>query len=174
MDSIKSLIRTIPDFPKKGIEFRDLTTLFLHAEGFERVVRAMAEPHREQGIDMVVGVESRGFILGAPIAMLLGTGFVPVRKPGKLPGATVGVEYALEYGVDRLEIHTDALKPGYRVLMVDDLLATGGTMDAACRLVEQIGAEVVGCSFVVELVDLGGRGRIERYPAAALVEFEGD
>ncbi len=174
MDYIKSLIRTIPDFPKKGIEFRDLTTLFLHAEGFEKTVQAMADYYRDTAIDVVAGVESRGFIMAAPLALALGKGFVPVRKPGKLPGATIGVEYTLEYGVDRLEIHTDALNRGDKVLIVDDLLATGGTMNAACRLMEQIGADIVGCGFVVELVDLKGREQIAQYPIMSLVEFEGD
>lgn len=174
MDQIKSLIRTIPNFPKHGVDFRDLTTLFLHPQGFERVVNALAEKHAAESFDLIVGVESRGFIVGAPLAVNMGKGFVPVRKPGKLPGATIGVEYKLEYGVDRLEVHADALEKGARVLMVDDLLATGGTMEAACRLVEQIGGEVVGCSFVVELPDLKGRDRLTRFPVHSLVEFEGD
>ena len=174
MDHIKSLIRTIPNFPKDGIEFRDLTTLFLHPEGFAQTVKAMADHYREQAIDAVAGVESRGFILAAPLALALGKGFVPVRKPGKLPGKTIGVEYSLEYGVDRLEIHIDALNKGDKVLMVDDLLATGGTMEAACRLVEQVDAEIVGCGFVVELVDLKGREKLTQYPIMSLVEFEGD
>ena len=174
MDEIKSLIRTIPDFPKDGIEFRDLTTLFLDAKGFERVVNVLAERHADEPFDMIVGVESRGFIIGAPLAVNMGKGFVPVRKPGKLPGATIGVEYKLEYGVDRLEMHADALAGGARVLMVDDLLATGGTMEAACKLVEQIGGEVVGCSFIVELPDLKGRDKLTRFPVHSLIEFEGD
>ena len=174
MDHIKSLIRTIPNFPKDGIEFRDLTTLFLHPEGFEQTVKAMADHYRDQAIDAVAGVEARGFIMAAPLALALGKGFIPVRKPGKLPGATIGVEYALEYGVDRLEIHTDALNKGDKVLMVDDLLATGGTMGAACRLMEQIGAEIVGCGFIVELVDLKGREKLNQYPVMSLVEFEGE
>ena len=122
---------------------------------------------------MVVGVESRGFILAAPLALALGTGFVPVRKPGKLPGKKFGVEYTLEYGTDRLEIHADALTPGSRVLVVDDLLATGGTMQAACRLVEQVGATVVGCAFVMELVDLMGREKLKGYDLHRLMEFDG-
>ncbi len=174
MQDIKDLIRTIPDFPKEGIQFRDLTTLFLDAPGFERVVQLMVERYRTESIDLVAGVESRGFILAAPIALALGKGFVAVRKPGKLPGPRVGVEYALEYGVDRLEIHSDAVKKGNRVLMVDDLLATGGTMEAACKLVEQVGGEIVGCAFLVELVDLKGREKLKRFPIFKLVEFEGD
>jgi len=174
MEHIKRLIRTIPDFPKRGIEFRDLTTLFLHAEGFRAVIDALAARYRDAPIDMLVGVESRGFILGAPLAVALGKGFVPVRKPGKLPGPKIGVEYSLEYGVDRLEIHTDAVERGMRVLMVDDLLATGGTMEAACRLVEQVGGQVMGCAFVVELPALKGRARLTRYPIHCMIEFEGD
>lgn len=174
MDELKSLIRAIPDFPKKGIEFRDLTTLFLDGPGFGRVVKLLAEKHADESFDMIAGVEARGFIIGAPLAFHMGKGFVTIRKPGKLPGATVSVEYKLEYGVDRLEVHTDSLEKGKRVLMVDDLLATGGTMEAACRLVEQIGGEVVGCSFVVELTDLKGRDKLTRYPVHSLFEYEGD
>jgi adenine phosphoribosyltransferase len=174
MDHIKRLIRTIPDFPKPGIDFRDLTTLFLHPTGFQEVIAAMAKEFRDQKIDILAGVESRGFILAAPLAVALGKGFIPVRKPGKLPGPKIGVEYSLEYGVDRLEIHTDALRKGMRVLMVDDLLATGGTMEAACRLVEQVGGEIAGCAFVVELVDLKGREKLTKYPIYRMVEFEGE
>jgi adenine phosphoribosyltransferase len=174
MESLRSLIRTIPDFPKPGIQFRDLTTLFLHPEGFRAAVEAMAKQWRGVQLDMVVGVESRGFILAAPLALELGVGFVPIRKPGKLPGETFGVEYTLEYGEDRLEIHKDALGMGARVLMVDDLLATGGTMEAACRLVERIGCEVAGCAFVVELVDLNGRQRLKPHKLTTLVDFEGE
>jgi len=174
MNRFKSVIRTIPDFPRPGMQFRDLTTLFLDPEGFKESVRALADVWRGEDIEMVVGVESRGFILAAPMALELGTGFVPVRKPGKLPGDTFGVEYTLEYGEDRLEIHKDALGMGTRVLMVDDLLATGGTMEAACRLVERIGCSVVGCAFLVELVDLKGRDRLQGYRLSNLVEFEGE
>ena len=174
MDEIKTLIRTIPNFPKAGIEFRDLTTLFLDSIGFQRTISLLSDPYRDQKVDMIVAVESRGFIMGAPMAVELGVGFVPVRKPNKLPGARIGVEYQLEYGTDQLEIHTDALVKGARVLMVDDLLATGGTMEAACRLVEQVGGEVIGCAFVVELIDLKGREKLTKYPIHKLVEFEGD
>ena len=174
MDDLKSLVRTIPDFPKKGIEFRDLTTLFLDAQGFEKTIQALADHYRDQEIDMILGVESRGFILAAPLALALGKGFVPVRKQGKLPGSRIGVEYTLEYGVDHLEIHDDALEKGMRILIVDDLLATGGTMEAACRLVEQVGGEIIGCAFVVELVDLKGRDRLTKYPIFKLMDFAGD
>lgn len=174
MEHLKQLIRTIPNFPKRGIEFRDLTTLFLHAGGFNEIIQLLADRYRKEDIDMLVGVESRGFILGAPLAIALGKGFVPVRKPGKLPGPKIGVEYSLEYGVDRLEIHTDAVQRGMKVLMVDDLLATGGTMEAACRLVEQVGGNVMGCAFVVELPALKGRERLTKYPLHCMIEFEGD
>jgi adenine phosphoribosyltransferase len=174
MEHIKELIRTIPDFPKPGIMFRDLTTLFLHPEGFREVVHAMAAAYRGDHIDMVVGIESRGFILAAPMALEMGTGFVPMRKPGKLPGEKIGVEYTLEYGTDRLEVHTNALRRGMRVLMVDDLLATGGTMRAACNLAEQAGCTVAGLAFAVELVDLKGRQRLSEYPMLSLVSFEGE
>ena len=173
MDKLKSLIRTIPDFPQPGVEFRDLTTLFSDPTGFKDAIGAIAAEYREQNIEMVVGVESRGFIMAAPLAVELGTGFVPIRKPGKLPGETYGVEYTLEYGQDRLEIHRDALGIGMRILMVDDLLATGGTMEAACKLVERIGCEVVGCAFVAELIDLKGREKLPNYPLFNLVTFEG-
>lgn len=174
MNALKSLIRTIPDFPQPGIQFRDLTTLFLDPAGFRTAVKAIADAWRKDEIDMVVGVESRGFILAAPVALELGKGFVPIRKPGKLPGETFGVEYTLEYGEDRLEIHKDALGMGARVLIVDDLLATGGTAEAACRLVERIGCQVAGCAFLVELVDLHGRDRLNPYRLTNLIEFEGD
>lgn len=174
MNDFKSLIRTIPDFPKAGIQFRDLTTLFLHPSGFQNSVRTMADAYRDQEIDMIAGVESRGFILGAPMALELGLGFVPVRKQGKLPGETHQVDYTLEYGEDRLEIHVDALKPGMRVLIVDDLLATGGTMEAACKLVEGVGCQIAGCAFLVELVDLNGRSKIHPHPITSLVEFDGE
>lgn len=174
MHQIKSLIRTIANFPVPGIQFRDLTTLFLNAQGLRDTVQALAEPYRGQKVDMVAGIESRGFILAAPLALELNVGMVPVRKPGKLPGQTLGVDYTLEYGQDRLEIHADALQKGMRVLMVDDLLATGGTMEAACRLVERVGCEVMGCAVVAELVDLKGRERLVGRPVLSLVTFEGE
>ena len=174
MDHLKSLIRTIPDFPKPGIQFRDLTTLFQNPAGLRETVEALAAPYKTRNIDMVVGIESRGFILGAPIAMELGKGFVPVRKPGKLPGKTHGVDYTLEYGTDRLEIHADALERGARVLVVDDLLATGGTMEATCKLLDSLGCKVESCAVVVELVDLKGRQRLGGQDIFRLIEFEGE
>jgi len=173
MEHIKSLIRTIPDFPKPGIQFRDITTLLMDAKGLRDVVEHFTSQYQSTPVDMVVGIESRGFIVGAPLAVALGKGFVPVRKPGKLPGEKIGVEYALEYGTDRLEIHTGALEAGMKVLLVDDLLATGGTMAAACHLVEQLGCEVAGLAFVVELPELKGRDRLKKYPIQKMVSFEG-
>jgi adenine phosphoribosyltransferase len=172
---LKGHIRDIPDFPKKGIIFRDITTLLLSPEGLAAAVEALAAGYEEENIDIVAGVEARGFILGGALALKLGAGFVPVRKPGKLPAATYGEDYDLEYGTDRLEIHQDALKPGERVLLVDDLIATGGTAAAAVSLIQRIGAHVAGCCFVVDLPDLGGRARIEAMgcDTKVLCAFEG-
>ena len=174
MEHLKKLVRTIPDFPKPGIQFRDITTLLRHAEGFQESVDIMARYYQHDSIDVVAGVESRGFILGAPLALRLGVGFVPIRKPKKLPGKTIGVNYELEYGTDRLEIHTDAIAQGQRVLLVDDLLATGGTLKAACQLIEEVGAVVCGCTCVIELPDLKGRERLAGYPLFTLISFEGE
>jgi adenine phosphoribosyltransferase len=173
---IKSLIRTIPDFPKPGIQFRDITTLLLDAEGVRLAVQRLSEPFRDDGIQRVAGVEARGFIFGVAVALELGLGFVPVRKAGKLPGQTVSEEYDLEYGTDRVEVHSDALQPGERVLLVDDLIATGGTADAAARVLQKVGAEIAGCAFVIELPELGGRTRLEKqgHRVLSLCEFEGE
>jgi adenine phosphoribosyltransferase len=157
---LRSYIRDVPDFPKPGILFRDLTPLFADPDAFRAAVRAVAEPFRGDGIDAVVGIESRGFILGAPVALELGAGLVVIRKKGKLPHATVREEYELEYGRDVIEMHADSLGPGQRALVVDDLIATGGTAAAAVRLVRKTGAEAVGCSFLIELADLGGRAAL--------------
>ena len=153
-------IRDVPDFPKAGIVFKDITPVLLDATLFREVTEAMAAPFAADGISHVVAIESRGFILGAPVAQSLGAAFVPFRKPGKLPHIVERVEYALEYGVDALECHRDALRGGQRVLVVDDVLATGGTAGAACALVESLGATVQGCSFLVELGFLNGRGKL--------------
>jgi adenine phosphoribosyltransferase len=173
--SIRSLIRTIPDYPRPGIMFRDITTLLKDGAGFREAIDGVLEACAGAHIDKVAGIESRGFIVAAPLAYRLQAGFVPVRKKGKLPGATIGQDYALEYGVDRVEMHVDAIAPGERVLMVDDLLATGGTAEAACRLIEHAGGRVVRCCFVVELPELGGRVHLERlgYDVRALLAFEG-
>jgi adenine phosphoribosyltransferase len=173
---IKSLIRTIPDHPQPGVMFRDITTLLKDHVGFRTAIDELAARYRGRPIDKVAGIEARGFIVGAALAFDLRTGFVPVRKRGKLPAQTVGHDYELEYGVDRVEMHVDAIAPGERVLVADDLIATGGTAEAAVRLVEGAGASVVECCFVIELPDLGGRRRLEAlgHPIFALCAFEGD
>jgi adenine phosphoribosyltransferase len=160
MDHLRTKIRHIPDFPKPGILFYDITTLLNDAEGFSDMIGALAAPYHGQTIDHVVGIESRGFILGAAVANQLRTGFVPIRKPGKLPSKTHREDYALEYGSDGLEIHQDAVASGQRVLIVDDVLATGGTAKAAAALVRRIGADVVGVAFLIELKALAGRARL--------------
>ena len=171
---IAALSRTIPDFPRPGIQFRDITTLLLDAKGLAMTVERLAALHTGP-IDVVAGIEARGFIFGAAVAHALGAGLVLIRKDGKLPGATIAVDYALEYGEDRIAMHEDALVPGARVLLVDDLLATGGTALAAIRLLRKAGGEVVAASFVIDLPDLGGATRIaaEGVPVGALVGFPG-
>jgi adenine phosphoribosyltransferase len=173
---IKSRIRTIPDHPKPGIQFRDITTLLRDPEGLRLSVEGLVEPFRDEKIDKVVAIEARGFILGGAVAIELGAGFVPVRKPGKLPHETIGEDYELEYGTDRIEMHTDAIMPGERVLLVDDLIATGGTAEAAIRLIEKAGGKLVGIGVVIDLPDVGGRKRIEamRHELVALCAFEGE
>ncbi len=173
---IKSRIRTIPHFPREGIQFRDITTLLKDPVGLRIMVYELFKRYNRQKLDKVAAIESRGFIIGAPLAVQLGLGFVPIRKPGKLPGDKIGHDYELEYGNDRLELHTDAIEAGERVLLVDDLLATGGTALAAASLIEKVGGEVVECAFVVDLPDVGGRKRLEHkgYQVFALCEFEGD
>ena len=169
--NFKELIREVADFPQQGISFKDITTLLKDGPGLKAAVATMLEPFAKESIDLVLGVESRGFILGAPMAVELGCGFVPVRKPGKLPSVTLQQEYTLEYGSDSLEIHRDALQPGQNVLMVDDLLATGGTMEAACQLVERLKARIVGISFLVELSFLKGRQRLAGYRLDSLIQY---
>ena len=173
MDELKEKIRTIPDFPKPGIQFRDITTLLTDPQAFKTVVERFVEHYQDEQIDLVVGVESRGFIIGAPLALRLEKGFIPVRKAGKLPGPIHGVEYDLEYGTDRVEVHQDAIPSGSRVLMVDDLLATGGTIEGSLRLVEKAGGVIAGYAFVIELIDLKGRNRLN-HPIFSLVTFEGE
>jgi len=172
-ETIKAKIRTIPDFPKEGIQFRDITTLLKDAQGFRQTVDAFVSRYQTMSIDMVAGIESRGFIIAGAIACLLDKGFIPIRKPGKLPAATYRRDYQLEYGTDAIEMHRDAVTPGMRVLMVDDLLATGGTMKAACELVEMAGGTVVECAFIVDLPDLQGRKKLEGYSVFTLVAFSG-
>jgi len=173
---IKSLIRTIPDHPKPGIQFRDITSLLENAKGLRTAVKALAEPFLGERVDKVAGIEARGFLFGVGVALELEAGFVPVRKPGKLPGPTVGRDYELEYGTDRVEIRADALAPGERVLIVDDLIATGGTAEATVKLIKEIGAEIVGCAFVIDLPDLGGSKRIaaNNLRVVSLCAFEGE
>ena len=173
---IKSRIRTIPDYPRAGIMFRDITTLLQDPLGFRKTVDELVQPYAGKRIDKVAGIEARGFIVGGAVAHQLSTGFVPVRKKGKLPWKTIGQDYELEYGTDRVEIHTDAVAAGDEVLLVDDLIATGGTAEAAIRLIENAGGRIVGCSFVIDLPDLGGRRRIEElgYKVSALCAFEGE
>ena len=171
----KSVIRTIPDYPKKGIMFRDITTLLGNPRAFRAAVDQLVQPYCGMKIDAVAGMEARGFILGGAVAHQLGVGFIPVRKKGKLPHTVIGEDYQLEYGTDRVEIHTDAIKPGEQVLLVDDLIATGGTAAAGIRLLERAGAKVVGCAFVIDLPELGGADKLRAMgkSVSALVAFEG-
>ena len=173
---IKSRIRTIPDFPKPGIMFRDITTLLQDSYGFRKVVDELVQPYAGIRIDKVAGVEARGFILGGAAAYQLSVGFVPVRKKGKLPWQTIGQDYDLEYGSDRVEVHADAIVAGDDILLVDDLIATGGTAEATTRLVQRAGGTIVGATFVIELPDLGGRQRLNALgvEVRALCAFEGE
>ena len=171
MNDIKKMIRDVPDFPKKGIMFRDITTAVKDAQTMHKIVDLMAKEYENEKIDYVAGIESRGFIFGMPIAYKLGCGFIPIRKTGKLPAQTISQEYTLEYGTDKIEIHKDALKKGDRVLIVDDLLATGGTAAAAVKLVQSV-ADVVGVAFVIELEDLEGRKKLpENIKVSSLVKY---
>ena len=169
---LKEKIRVIEGFPKEGISFKDITTLVADGESFKESIDRIAEHLRDKNVDVILGPEARGFIFGVPVAYALGVGFVPVRKKGKLPAETVSVEYSLEYGVDVLEIHKDAIKKGQRVAIVDDLLATGGTVDAVAKLVEKVGAEVVALDFAIELTELRGRDKLEGYEIMSLVQYD--
>ncbi len=171
MDALKSKIRHVPDFPKAGILFYDVTTLLRDAEGFRIAIDSLANPYTGRGISLVIGIESRGFILGAAVADRLGAGFVPVRKVGKLPSQTVKVSYDLEYGSDSLEMHRDAVEPDQRVLIVDDLLATGGTARATVDLVKQLGGKVEGLAVLIELVELKGRERLQGENVFAVLQY---
>ena len=173
--TVKDYIRTIVDFPHEGIMFRDVTTLFADPRGFRMAIDQMLHPYAGMQIDKVVGLEARGFILGGPIAHQLSKGFVPIRKKGKLPGAVISEEYKLEYGEAIVEIHDDAIQPGEKVLLVDDLLATGGTAEAGIKLIERLGGEIIGCAFIVDLPQLGGHKLLDElgYDVHALCDFEG-
>ncbi len=173
---VKSRIRTVPHYPRQGVMFRDITTLLKDPIGLRVTVDELVRRYQEVKINKIAGIESRGFIIGAPLAYALGKGFVPIRKKGKLPAETIGHDYELEYGADRIEIHTDAIDKGEKVLLVDDLIATGGTAEAACKLIGNMGGHVVECCFIIDLPDLGGRTRLEKqgHKVFALCEFEGD
>ena len=175
MKTVKDYIRTIVDFPHEGIMFRDVTTLFADARGFRMAIDQLLHPYAGQPIDKVVGLEARGFILGGAIAHQLSVGFVPIRKKGKLPGRTISQDYTLEYGEASVEIHDDAIQPGEKVLVVDDLLATGGTAEAGIKLLERLGAEIIGVAVVIDLPELGGRKKIESLGVEvhSLCDFEG-
>ncbi|MHB8482321.1 MAG: adenine phosphoribosyltransferase [Nitrospiria bacterium] len=169
--NLKSKIRGIPDYPKKGIYFYDVTTLLKEGGAFVQAICQLSAPYEEKGIQKVVGIESRGFILGAPVAYQLNAGFIPVRKPGKLPSDTFEVKYDLEYGSDGLSIHQDAIHPGEKILIVDDLLATGGTCSATVELVEKLGGEIVGIAFLVELKELNGRKKLKDHSITSLLVY---
>ena len=171
MNTLKARIRHVPDFPKPGILFYDITTLLNDRQGFQDMINALADPYAGKGIDQVVGIESRGFILGGAVANTLDAGFVPIRKPGKLPSKTHREDYALEYGTDSLEIHCDAFQPGQRVLLVDDVLATGGTAKAAAGLIRRLGGDLVGLSFLIELAFLNGRAKLADEPVFSVLQY---
>jgi adenine phosphoribosyltransferase len=173
-EDLRARIRDIRDFPRQGIVFKDITPLLLHPAALDEAVSQLAAYASPLGVDYVIAAEARGFILGAALARELGAGFVPARKPGKLPHDTVSAEYTLEYGLDALEVHADALAGGARVLIHDDLLATGGTARALCDLVAGLGAEIVGCAFLIELSFLGGRSRLDPYEVHALLEYQSE
>ena len=171
---LRELIRDVPDFPKPGIIFKDITPLLAHPAGLSLAVEYLTQPFRHQQVDVVVGAESRGFIFGTAVARNLSAGFVPVRKPGRLPADTYDQEYELEYGTNRLEIHRDAINPGDRVLLIDDLLATGGTMAACCRLVDELGGEIVGIAVLIELTFLNGRSLLQKYPVHSILPYDSE
>ena len=174
-NDLKAAVRTIPDYPKPGIMFRDITTLLGDARAFRRAVDELVQPWAGSKVDQVAGIEARGFILGGAVAHQLSAGFVPIRKKGKLPHTTVRIAYSLEYGVDEMEMHADAIRPGQRVILIDDLIATGGTAEGAVKLLRQIGADIIAACFVIDLPDLGGRAKLEALgvPVRTLIGFEG-
>ena len=168
---LKQTVRVIEDFPKEGISFKDITTLLQDGKALKFAIDEIIKDLKDKNVDLIVGPEARGFLMGTPVAYGMGVGFVPVRKPGKLPGEVVGYEYDLEYGSNRLEIHNDAIKPGQKVAIVDDLLATGGTMEAAAKLIEKLGGEVVSMQFLIELEDLDGRAKLAKYNVNSLIKY---
>ena len=168
---LKELVRDIPDFPKEGIVFKDITPLFLNPASLKEIIDKISGHYKDEKIDVIVGAEARGFLIGPAIAINLKTGFVPIRKPGKLPYKTASKTYQLEYGTDTVEIHKDAIKPNDKVLMVDDLLATGGTMAACCDLVESLKGEIMGCAFIIELTFLNGRKALNNYDVFSLIQY---
>ena len=174
--SLKDKIRTVPNWPKPGIMFRDITTLLKDADSFKKTIDLLVERYKEMPIDKIAGIESRGFIIGAILAYKLGVGFIPIRKKGKLPADIISQEYALEYGTDKIEIHADAFNPNERILLVDDLIATGGTAMAACDLIQKLKGDIVECCFIIDLPDLGGMKKIQNagYKSFVLLEFEGE
>ncbi|MDR3595760.1 adenine phosphoribosyltransferase [Clostridium sp.] len=169
---LKEKIRVIENFPKEGISFKDITTLICDGEGLKESIDQIANHLKDKKIDLIVGPEARGFIFGVPVAYALGIGFVPVRKPGKLPGETISINYGLEYGEDQLQLHKDAIKPGQRVAIVDDLLATGGTVESVVKLIEQAGGEVASLDFAIELTELNGREKLKGYDILSLVKYD--
>jgi len=171
MDDLKKLIRDVPDFPKKGIIFKDITPLLQNPTGLRTAVEIISNNYKDRVVDVVVGAEARGFILAPAVAFNLGAGFVPVRKPGRLPYEKISMSYALEYGTDTLEMHKDAVRKNQNVLMVDDLLATGGTMAACCKMVESLGGNVIGCAFLIELTFLNGRKNLNKYDIFSLIRY---
>ena len=172
--NLRDFIRNVPDFPKKGIVFRDITTLLKDKRAFRKTIDVMYDKYKAAHIDKVVSVESRGFIFGSVLAYRLNAGFVPVRKPKKLPSITIRVEYQLEYGTDSLEIHIDAISKGEKVLIVDDLLATGGTVQATCKLVEKLGGEIIGLAFLIELSFLNGREKLKGYVVSSIISYDSE
>ena len=174
MADLKQMIRNVPDFPKKGIGFKDITTLIKDGISFQKSIKMLADNYNPDDIDVIVGIEARGFIFGSALAYMWGKGFVPIRKPGKLPAETIKEEYQLEYGTDAVEIHKDAIEPNQRVLIIDDLLATGGTVAAAVQLVERLQGKIVGIGFIIELSFLNGREKLKDYDVLSLVTFESE
>ncbi|TVM03521.1 MAG: adenine phosphoribosyltransferase [Candidatus Brocadia sp. WS118] len=171
MNDLKNLVRDVPDFPKKGIIFRDITPLLQNPKGLRTAVEIISDYYKNKKIDIVVGTEARGFILAPTVAFNLGAGFTPIRKPGKLPCEKISMNYALEYGTDVLEIHKDGIRKGQNVLMVDDLLATGGTMSACCKMVESLGGNIVGCAFLIELTFLNGKKNLNPYTIFSVIKY---